>query len=191
MYYKIVLEKSIVGIASSADFRKYQEKHKRILFADEETGQFVECREKYYTDDWLRACPEVIEAEPADIVRIDVEEYENIRNQLDDGDIPEDESLDEEVEETTETNAQEQEETVKKTAAQILEERIRNLEKQIMPADQDADMIADNNIVSGQFFTSGSNLYKATANISRGAAIIVGKNAVRKPISEALNEINA
>ena len=55
----------------------------------------------------------------------------------------------------------------------------------------DADMIADANIVSGQYFMVGNNLYKATANIASGASVIVGTNAIRKSLSEALNEINA
>ena len=55
----------------------------------------------------------------------------------------------------------------------------------------DADMIADSNIVSGQYFMVGNSLYKATANIASGALVIVGTNAIRKSLSEALNEINA
>lgn len=55
----------------------------------------------------------------------------------------------------------------------------------------DADMIADANIVSGQYFMVGNSLYKATANIASGSAVIVGTNATRKSLSEALNEINA
>lgn len=55
----------------------------------------------------------------------------------------------------------------------------------------DSDMIADSNITSGQYFMVGNSLYKATANIANGAQIIVGTNAVRKSLSEALNEINA
>lgn len=55
----------------------------------------------------------------------------------------------------------------------------------------DADMIADANIVSGQYFMVGNSLYKATANIANGAQIIVGTNATRKSLSDALNEINA
>lgn len=55
----------------------------------------------------------------------------------------------------------------------------------------DADMIADSNIVSGQYFMAGNSLYKATANIASGASVIVGTNAIRKSLSEALNEINS
>lgn len=55
----------------------------------------------------------------------------------------------------------------------------------------DSDMIADSNIVSGQYFMVGNNLYKATANIASGASVIVGTNCIRKSLSEALNEINS
>jgi hypothetical protein len=52
-------------------------------------------------------------------------------------------------------------------------------------------MIADSNIVSGQYFMVGNNLYKATANIANGAQIIVGTNCTRTSLAQALNEINA
>ena len=55
----------------------------------------------------------------------------------------------------------------------------------------DADMVADSNIVSGQYFMVGNNLFRATDNIASGASVIVGTNAIRKSLSEALNEINA
>lgn len=54
-----------------------------------------------------------------------------------------------------------------------------------------ADMIADANITSGQYFMVGNSLFKATANIANGSAIVVGTNCIRKSLSEALNEINA
>ena len=60
-----------------------------------------------------------------------------------------------------------------------------------LTAPDSADMIADSNIVSGQYFMVGNSLYKATANIANGGAIVVGTNCIRKSLSEALNEINA
>lgn len=54
----------------------------------------------------------------------------------------------------------------------------------------DADMIADANITSGQYFMVGNTLYKATANIASGASIVPNVNCTRKSLSEALNEIN-
>jgi hypothetical protein len=55
----------------------------------------------------------------------------------------------------------------------------------------DADMVADANIVSGQYFMVGNTLYKATANIASGATISPNVNCTRKSLSEALNELNA
>ena len=55
----------------------------------------------------------------------------------------------------------------------------------------DADMIADANITSGQYFMVGNTLYKATANIASGATISPNVNCTRKSLSEALNELNA
>lgn len=57
--------------------------------------------------------------------------------------------------------------------------------------DSDTDMIADSNITSGQYFMVGNDLYKATVNIASGAQIVVGTNATKVSLSEALNEINA
>jgi len=54
----------------------------------------------------------------------------------------------------------------------------------------DADMIADANITSGSYFMAGNNLYRATANIASGASVIVGTNAVKVSLAQALNEIN-
>ena len=60
-----------------------------------------------------------------------------------------------------------------------------------LTAPDSVDMIADANITSGQYFMVGNSLYKATANIASGASVIVGTNAIRKSLSEALNEINS
>lgn len=56
--------------------------------------------------------------------------------------------------------------------------------------DSDTDMIADANITSGKYFMVGNDLYKATVNIASGAQIVVGTNATKVSLSEALNEIN-
>ena len=56
--------------------------------------------------------------------------------------------------------------------------------------ESDTDMVADANIVSGQYFMVGNDLYKATVNIASGASVIVGTNATKVSLAQALNEIN-
>ena len=60
-----------------------------------------------------------------------------------------------------------------------------------LTAPDSADMVADANIVSGQYFMVGNSLYKATANIANGGQIIVGTNCTRVSLAQALNEINS
>jgi hypothetical protein len=60
-----------------------------------------------------------------------------------------------------------------------------------LTAPDSADMIADANITSGQYFMVGNSLYKATANIANGGQITVGTNCTRVSLAQALNEINA
>lgn len=125
MFYKLVENNIIIGVVTGDDFRKYQVKHKRILISDEENAQFVEYKDVYYCDDWLRALPEGsgITLVPVDIIRIEEEEYNSLKEQLDEGDFPTDDSLEEEVIIDEPVNDDEQE-VVKKTAAQILQRQI-------------------------------------------------------------------
>lgn len=191
-FYKIIQDSTIIGVCTDNDFRRWQSKHNIIIVSDRDKVEAVDYNGTLYHDSWM-ADSGHIPYETASVREITEAEYSNIKAQLDDGEFPDDGSLDEETEVPVDNPNPDQGEgeTVRKTTAQLLLEQIRNLENQIRQADPDADMIADSNIVSGQFFTSGNTLYKATANIASGTAIIVGKNAVRKPISEALNEINA
>ena len=57
--------------------------------------------------------------------------------------------------------------------------------------ESDTDMVADANITSGSYFMVGNDLYKATVNIASGASVIVGTNATKVSLAQALNEINA
>lgn len=125
MFYKLVENNIIIGVVTGDDFRKYQVKHKRILISDEENAQFVEYKDVYYYDDWLRALPEGsgITLVPVDIIRIEEEEYNSLKEQLDEGDFPTDDSLEEEVIIDEPVNDDEQE-VVKKTVAQILQRQI-------------------------------------------------------------------
>lgn len=126
MYYKIIQERNIIGIASERDFRRWQSRNGLIVVTNADNAQFVEYNEKYYYDDWFKALPEGcnIARDLCDIIRIEEEEYNEIKEQLDSGTIPQDESLDEETE-IIDNSPDEEPIVIKKTAAQILEEQIK------------------------------------------------------------------
>lgn len=133
MYYKLIDNNKIIGVITKDNFRKYQSKHGRILFSDEENAQFIEYKNIYYYDDWFRPLPENsnISRVFIDIIKISEEEYENLKEQLDEGDIPEDDSLEEVV--TIEEQPNEEEPVIiQKTAVQILNERLNDIENALI-----------------------------------------------------------
>lgn len=125
MFYKLIKDKTIIGTVTENDFRKLHKKINIPLFADEETGQFVEYKEKYYYDNWLRALPEIhpFEITLVNIIRIEENEFKDLEEQLGAGDLPQDNSLEEIV--TEEPIIENEPITVQKTAAQILEQQIK------------------------------------------------------------------
>lgn len=133
MYYKLIDNNKIIGVITKDNFRKYQPKHGRILFSDEENAQFIEYKNIYYYDDWFRPLPENsnISRVFIDIVKISENEYENLKSQLDEGDMPEDDSLEEVV--TIEEQPNEEEPVIiQKTAVQIINERFNDIENALI-----------------------------------------------------------
>ena len=126
MLYKLKDKKNIVGVITSTDFRRLQKRHNRVLFSDEESAQFVEYNGIYYRDDWLRYIEDgAIELKQLSIIRIEEDEYNSLKEQLDDGNLPSDNSLENEVAIVVDNPTDEEPVIVQKTAAQILEEQIK------------------------------------------------------------------
>ena len=124
-FYKVVKDNVIVGACSEYDFRKWQPKHRIIVASGPDDVEVVDYGGTYYHDTWM-ADSGHIPYETASVTEITEDEYNTITAQLDDGTIPDDGSLDDEV--TVEDPApdpdQGEDKTVRKTAAQILQEQI-------------------------------------------------------------------
>ena len=133
MYYKLIDNNKIIGVITKDNFRKYQPKHGRILFSDEENAQFIEYKNIYYYDDWFRPLPENSNVSRIfiDIVKISEKEHENLKSQLDEGDMPEDDSL-EEVVTIKEQPNEEEPVIIQKTAVQIINERFDDIENALI-----------------------------------------------------------
>ncbi len=56
--------------------------------------------------------------------------------------------------------------------------------------EEDPVSVSPRNIVAGEYITMSGILYKATANIPNGCAIVPGQNAVRTTIEEQLHELS-
>lgn len=78
-YYKIVVEKNIVGAITETDFVFYQPEHKLLHPCNVQIGQYALFGENFYRDDWLKEDPEnKISYIQANIKRIDEEEYNSL-----------------------------------------------------------------------------------------------------------------
>ena len=134
MYYKLIDNNKIIGVITKDNFRKYQPKHGRILFSDEENAQFIEYKNVCYYDDWFRPLPENSNVSRIfiDIVKISENEYENLKAQLEEGDMPEDDSLEEITVINEEPSNEEEPIIVQKTAVQILNERLNDIENALI-----------------------------------------------------------
>ncbi len=82
-YYKLISGKNIVGIGQSLDFRKFQKKHRVILFCDEQFAQYIQYKDTLYHDDWmLPVTTDLYEYKPAKVIEIDEDEYNTLKKTL-------------------------------------------------------------------------------------------------------------
>jgi len=148
MYYKIIQDKNIIGTASMMDFRKWQPRNGLIVVSDVDNAQFIEYTGKYYYDDWFKALPEecTIVREFCDIVRIEEKEYNEIQQQLNTETVVQDNSLYEEIAVVNNNLSDEKEPIIiKKTTAQILDEKIRDAQDLIADLQRKIEMLETKN----------------------------------------------
>lgn len=185
MFFKIVQDRTIVGVCTENDFRRWQAKHDLVVVSDIDRVEAVDYGGILYHDAWM-ADSGHLQYSPAAVTEITEEEYNTIKAQLDDGTIPDDGSLDDEV--TVEDPApdpdQGEGETVRKTAAQILQEQIEAVAGQVKQAagfagPSEASYVASRNYVKGEVIVIENTMYSVTANIARGSRIVPYLNVTK------------
>lgn len=82
-YYKLISGTNIVGIGSSLDMRRFQTKHRILLFCNEEKVQYIQYKDILYHDNWmLPITTDTIEYETAEVIKIDESEYNTLKAAL-------------------------------------------------------------------------------------------------------------
>lgn len=190
-FYKVVKDNVIVGACSEYDFRRWQPKHRIIVASGPDDVEVVDYGGTYYHDDWM-ADSGNITYETASVTEITEEEYSMLKAQLDDGEIPDDGSLDDEI--TVEEPAPDpsETETVRKTVAQLLQEQIEAVASQIRQAagfagSSETTFVASKNYVKGDIVVIENTMYAVTANIARGSRIIPNLNVTATSLAEIFN----
>ena len=192
-FYKIIRDSTIIGVCTEYDFRRWQAKHNIIVVSDRDRVEAVDYNGTLYHDSWM-ADSGHIPYETASVTEITEEDYNAIKVQLDDGTIPDDGSLDDEVivEEPAPDPDQGEGETVRKTAAQLLQEQIEAVASQIRQAagfagSSETTFAASRNYTKGEIVVIGNTMYAVTANIGRGSRIIPNLNVTATSLAEIFN----
>ena len=86
-YFKLINGRNFVGIASSLDFLKLQQKHRLLLLSDVEHGQYISVGGTLYRDQWMApVTDDDIHYEVVSVIEIDEEEYNALYESMDSGD---------------------------------------------------------------------------------------------------------
>lgn len=192
-FYKIIRDSTIIGVCTEYDFRRWQAKHNIIVVSDRDRVEAVDYSGTLYHDSWM-ADSGHIPYTPASVTEITEEEYNMLKAQLDDGEIPDDGSLDDEVtvEEPAPDPDQGEGETVRKTAAQILQEQIEAVASQVRQSagfagPSETSYVASRNYLKGEIIVIENTMYAVTANIGRGSRIIPNLNVTATSLAEIFN----
>lgn len=187
-FYKIIRDSTIIGVCTEYDFRRWQAKHNIIVVSDRDRVEAVDYNGTLYHDSWMVDSGH-IPYETASVTEITEEEYNMLKAQLDDGEIPDDGSLDDEV--TVEEPAPDpgETETVRKTTAQLLQEQIEAVARQAagFAGSSETTFVASRNYTKGELVVIGNTMYAVTANVARGSRIIPNLNVSATNLAEIFN----
>lgn len=85
-YYKLIRELEFIGISTTSDMRRFQEKHKLLLSCKEDKAQYIECRGALYHANWmLTVGTDAYEYETVSVVQIKKEEYDILKESIESG----------------------------------------------------------------------------------------------------------
>lgn len=168
-YFKMAQNGEIVdvGISCLQIFRG------RLLYCGLNDAQVVQnyAQTKLYHDDWLRAVPAGVAYEAAVITVIDEEEFEELKELIDDGEtVP----VPPEPEPEPTPEPEPEPEPEHRMTVQEMREKILEL----------TSMAAKENIARGTMFILHDKLYMAIDFIPKGAEVIPMRNCVIKDINE-------
>lgn len=187
-FYKIIRDSTIIGVCTEYDFRRWQAKHNIIVVSDRDRVEAVDYNGTLYHDSWM-ADSGHIPYETASVTEITEEEYNMLKAQLDDGEIPDDGSLDDEVIVEEPAPDPGETETVRKTTAQLLREEIEAVARQAagFAGSSETSFVASKNYVKGELIVIENTMYAVTANIARGSRIIPNLNVTATSLAEIFN----
>lgn len=88
-YYKIILDSTIIGVGTSMNCLRFQEKHSMLLRTVDNRAEYLECNNQLYHAQWMQPIKtNLYSFVIATIVTITEEEYNILKPAIDDEPIP-------------------------------------------------------------------------------------------------------
>lgn len=82
-YFRVDQDDIFIGIGTTLDLRKYQEKHRILLTSDEDDAEYIQIDETLYHDNWLNPIQtDRFEYQDADITAIETDVYEALAESI-------------------------------------------------------------------------------------------------------------
>ena len=98
-YYKLIIDRNMIGVGTSLDCRRYQCKHNILLCCDETLAEYISVGDALYRDGWMSPCvTDDIPYTQATVIEITEDEYNTLHDAIETGKTIEAESTQEEPE---------------------------------------------------------------------------------------------
>ena len=82
-YFRVDQDDTFIGIGTTHDLRKYQEKHKILLTSTEDDAEYIQIDEMLYHDNWLNPIQtDRFEYQNADVTAIETDVYEALAESI-------------------------------------------------------------------------------------------------------------
>lgn len=142
-YYKVIDGTNIVGVATTSELRRVHSKKGFLIACEENTAQVIEIGGTYYHDEWMRPFYSDIPYRDGKVAKILLEEYEELRKQLDISDEPIEIEPEPPEEEPVTPPDEEKEQEERIMTADEMRQRIIELEEQNNEKDEKIDMLEE------------------------------------------------
>lgn len=82
-FYSVFNNKQFIGVINSNDFYRIKTTNLSLLPAAEASGQYIICNDHIYHASWMLPAGNLIQHEMADVIEISEEEYNNLKQAID------------------------------------------------------------------------------------------------------------
>ena len=174
-YYKIIQDDTFVGVATSYDLRRFQQKHRVMLTCDIDSAQYIQFNNILYRDNWFSPIiTDSMRYEKAIIIAIEKDEYDTLYEAMETGkeiEIPIEESVIKADDELSQNDNIDEYEKVTKEF--LIKSQINELKRNLLNTDYVVIKIAEQ-----------------VATFEEYSDVIEQRKLWRKEINELMDELN-